>query len=162
MSIDARPSVPDRYRAVIDRAAELRAAQEGVRRRRALTIVRYGDVVTLAAALWLTCAPYALGYTGTGRLDGFWSDALAGAVLGIAALVRLSDPDGALAVRVGSVLVAGWLTAAPFTLGYSGGAAPKATVNEVAVGALVVLVTLLGLRALAVSRPTPRGAVPTG
>ncbi|HEY6744337.1 MAG TPA: SPW repeat protein [Mycobacteriales bacterium] len=111
--------------------------------------MRAADLATLAAAVWLICAPYVLNYTGTGRLDGFWSDPVTGAVLGLAALVRLADPDRAVLVRWASLLLGGWLVAAPFLLGYGAGSAPRATANEIAVGAVVAILAGVSLRAAA-------------
>lgn len=115
----------------------------------ALRVVRTADVVTLGLGLWLLAAPYALNYSGGGGLDGVWNDAIAGAVISLAALVRLAEPGGGVVVRAGSILLGGWLMLAPAVLGYVGGTAPKATANEITVGVLVALLALTSLLASA-------------
>jgi hypothetical protein len=152
MTVGADGSTREAYRAVLLRAVDSRAADVRARSRRAATVARWCDVVTLLVAGWLTCAPYVVGYTGTGGLDGFWSDAVGGAVLGATALVRLADPLGARVVRVAGVLVGGWLATAPFTLGYGDGSTPRATLDEVLVGALVVVASVGSLAAVTSAR----------
>jgi hypothetical protein len=121
-------------------------------------VLRAADLATLAGAVWLVCAPYVLNYTGIGRLDGFWTDTLTGAVIGLVALVRLADPDRAVLVRWASILLGVWLAAAPFLLGYAAGSAPRATANEIAVG--VVIALLAGVSVLVTARPGPRADRP--
>jgi hypothetical protein len=144
MTVTDRDSAHELYRAAFAPRPELDAALRQSARRAA----RAADVLTLVAGLWLICAPYTLSYTETARsLDGYWNDALAGAVIGLAALVRLADPLGAVAVRVGVLALGCWLVAAPFLLGYGGADAPRATANEMVTGVLVALLAVVSLRA---------------
>ncbi len=150
MSVDKGQSTRDLYRAAFAGSEiEEPDREDGRSGRRAQRFVRAADVVTLGLGLWLLGAPYALNYNGGGGLDGFWNDAIVGAVVSLAALVRLADPGRGAAVRVGSILLGVWLLLAPAVLGYVGGAAAKATANEVTVGVLVAVLALISLLASA-------------
>ena len=139
----------ERYQAVFAPRPEL----DGAARASARRVVLGTDVLTLLAAVWLIAAPYVLSYTDTGLgIDGYRTDAAAGALFGLAALVRLGHPFGAIALRVGCLAMAAWLVVAPFAFGYGGGTAPRATANEVAVGVLVGVLAAVSLRAGAIGR----------
>lgn len=138
-----------RYQAVFAPRPEL----DGAARDSARRLVLVTDVLTLLAAVWLVVSPYVLSYTDTGLgVDGYRTDAAAGALFGLAALVRLGHPFGAIALRVGSLAIAAWLVVAPFAFGYGGGMAPRATVNEVAVGVFVAVLAAVSLRAGVIGR----------
>ncbi len=155
MSVDKGQSTRDLYRAAFAGSEfEEPDREDGRSGHRSRRVVRVADVVTLGLGLWLLGAPYALNYNGGSGLDGFWNDAIVGAVVSLAALVRLAEPGRGAAVRVGSILLGGWLLLAPAVLGYVGGTAPKATANEVTVGVLVAVLALISLLASA-SVPKP-------
>ncbi len=155
MNADEGRSTRDLYQAAFT-SSEAPQSHRDVGRSggRARRVVRAADVATLVLGLWLLGAPYALNYNGAGGLDGFWNDAIVGAAVSLAALVRLGEPDRGAMVRVGSILLGAWLLLAPAVLGYVGGSSPRATANEVTVGILVAVLSLVSLLASA-SVPKP-------
>lgn len=149
MTTQEKETAHELYRAAFAPRPELDAAE----RARLKRLVIVCDWLTLLAGVWLIGAPYTLGYSGAVRgSDGFWNDAVVGAVIGLAALIRLGRPLAAVPVRLASVLLGGWLVVAPLTLGFGGAGAPRAVLDDLVVGMLVLLSATVALRSIAVAR----------
>ncbi|GHF32432.1 hypothetical protein FHX82_005140 [Amycolatopsis bartoniae] len=91
------------------------------------------------AAVWLGFAPFALHYhfaTLNGAAD--INDVDVALVVATLALVRMIAPRDLPWLSVVNAALGAWLVASPFVLGYAG-SAPRATVNEIAVGTALVL-----------------------
>lgn len=97
--------------------------------------------LNLLLGLWLIMAPFTLDYTNSGGgLDGYWNDVVIGAAIGILALLRIAGPARFAPLSWVNFVLGGWLVIAPFVLAYNRGTdAPEATWNDVAVGALVIV-----------------------
>jgi SPW repeat len=102
--------------------------------------------LSVAAGAWLLVAPFALSYSTTGTgFRAYWNDVVVGvAVIAVAAL-QIAAPGRLSALPPLAAALGGWLAAAPFVLGFaSNDGAPGAVVNDVLVGALLVVLALLG------------------
>lgn len=96
--------------------------------------------LTVAAGAWLLVAPLALSYPTTGvGFRAHWNDVLVGIAVIAFAVPRLASPDRTAVLTPVSAVLGGWLVAAPFLLGFSG---TRAGVNDVLVGALLVLLAV--------------------
>ncbi|GAA0220728.1 hypothetical protein GCM10009539_02440 [Cryptosporangium japonicum] len=101
------------------------------------------------AAAWVVLADQVLG---NGSSTALWSDALAGALLGAAVIIRLLVPRPAV-LSMGTAWAAGvWLVAAPLVLGYTDDSANWPAVwHDVTLGFAVMIVATIG--ALAAREP---------
>ena len=118
---------------------------EHLRRQRAEVVATLPSRITVAAGAWLLVAPFVLSYSPTAAsFHAYWNDAAAGIALVFAGLLRLTLSGRATWLAALSAGLGGWLVAAPFVLGFAAtGDALRATVNEVAVGILVVVLAVL-------------------
>ena len=110
--------------------------------------------LSFAAGAWLLVAPFALSYSTTGTgFRAYWNDVVVGvAVIAVAAL-QIAAPGRLSALPPLAAALGGWLAAAPFVLGFaSNDGASGAVVNDVLVGALVVVLALVGRSLAADSR----------
>jgi hypothetical protein len=109
--------------------------------------------LALGAGVWLTAAPFLLGYSTTGTgFRAYWNDVAVGLAVVAVLLPRVAVPARAATRLVTVTLVLGaWLAAAPFVLGFAT-VLVRAAVNDVLVG--LALVVLAGLA-------LPREPVPT-
>lgn len=101
---------------------------------------------TLLLGVWLAVTPLLWTYGDTGGgFDARWNDVLVGVALAAVGAARLTRPIRLItATALGGVL-GGWLTIAPFLLGYGFGAdSTRATANDVLVGTIVAGLAMLG------------------
>jgi hypothetical protein len=105
------------------------------------------SALVFIAGIWLIIAPFSLDYRNTGgEFSGYWNDVVIGVALAAVALVRIVSPVATAPLSVINVLLGMWLIIAPFILGYNEGAdAAAATVNDIIVGVLVVLLATVSL-----------------
>ncbi|GAA0220759.1 SPW repeat domain-containing protein [Cryptosporangium japonicum] len=106
-------------------------------------------------AFWLVVAPSVLGYGsaipglgGMWRFGGTWNDATVGALLFVLVTGRLSFPEAASWCLAACAVLGGWLTLAPFALGYDATfATSHALRNDVLIGAVVAVLGVTGVAA---------------
>ena len=110
------------------------------------------SALNFLAGVWLVLAPFALDYENLGPgFDGRWNDIVIGIAVAVVALVRMVAPYRSVGIAAINVGLGGWLVVAPFVLAYNAaGAAGAATLNDVIVGAFVLVVAAvsaaLGIR----------------
>ncbi|GAA3223781.1 hypothetical protein GCM10017691_11120 [Pseudonocardia petroleophila] len=106
------------------------------------------------AGVWLVLAPFVLDYPDiSGGFDARWNDRVVGAAIAVVAVVRMVSPNRTVGVGLVNVVLGAWLVAAPFLLFYNDDrVATAATVNDIAVGALVIALACAS-RALSRRRP---------
>jgi hypothetical protein len=102
--------------------------------------------LSLAAGAWLLIAPFALSYSTTGTgFRAYWNDVLVGIAVIAVAAPRIALPGRIPALLPFAAALGGWLAAAPFLLAFaSRSGAPRAAVNDVLAGVLLVLLAVLG------------------
>ncbi len=102
--------------------------------------------VTLVAGIWLVLAPLAWNYGEIGvGLDASRNDLLLGLVVTALGAVRLAGRIRLLLATALGIAAGLWLLVAPFALAYGFGAdSTRATINDLVVGLLVVIVTVIG------------------
>jgi hypothetical protein len=112
--------------------------------------------LAVAAGAWLLVAPFVLSYSTAGAgFRAYWNDVLVGIAVIAVAAPQIAAPRRLPALPSVGVVLGTWLAAAPFLLGYAAaGGAPHAALNDVLVGALLVLLAVLG-RSLGRRRPDP-------
>ena len=104
-----------------------------------------GGLVFLAA-MWLTISSFSLYYRDTGRYDAFWNGAVVGLAIAVLFLVRVVRPAETTSLGWVTAAMGGWLVAAPFVLDFSSAENASLTVwNDIVVGVLVLVLSLLGL-----------------
>ena len=105
------------------------------------------SALVFIAGIWLIIAPFSLDYRNTGGdFNGYWNDVVIGVALAAVALVRIVSPVATAPLSVINVLLGMWLIIAPFILGYNDGSdAAAATVNDIVVGLIVVVLAAVSL-----------------
>jgi hypothetical protein len=93
---------------------------------------------------WLVAAPMVLGHDSLLIPFAGFNDVLVGLVLVGSALLRVLLPAETAPLSLLNLLLGGWLIAAPFIRGYQG--VLPATVNDVTVGAVVIVLALASWR----------------
>jgi hypothetical protein len=114
-------------------------------------------LLAFLAGIWLVLAPFVLDYqhTGTG-INGRVNDVVVGCGIVLAASVRMISPPTTTPWSIVNLLLGVWLVAAPFLLAYNERSdAVVATVNDMAVGAVVALLATVSWR-LTRSARSPR------
>lgn len=89
------------------------------------------NALTFLAAVWLLLAAISLDHTTAGR----WNDLVVGTAITLVALTRAISPRSIPWLDWINVALGGWLVTAPLLLGYD---TPTASVNDVAVGLVVI------------------------
>ncbi|MHA6783330.1 SPW repeat protein [Pseudonocardia saturnea] len=107
------------------------------------------------AGVWLVLAPFVLDYPDIrSGFDAQWNDRVVGAAIAVVAVVRMASPNRTASLGWINVGLGAWLVAAPFVLFYNDDrVATAATVNDIAIGVLVVALAC-GSRALSLRRPS--------
>lgn len=96
--------------------------------------VQTASSTNVLLGIWLIIAPFALAYFHTA--SAVWNDIIVGAVIVVAAGVRVSAPSNNVGLSWLNVVLGAWLVIAPFALGNR---AITANVwNDVVVGLVVV------------------------
>lgn len=117
----------------------------GDRQREATAWAALPMALAFAAGVWLLLAPTVLSYADAGVDAASWNDRIVGPALAVLAVVQIVTPVAVTALGLAVAILGAWLVVAPFLLGYDG--APRAVVNDVLVGAgVVVLAALAAVR----------------
>jgi hypothetical protein len=95
--------------------------------------------INLILGVWLIVAPFVLAYS-TGHVAAASNDVVLGLLLVGGSLWLLAERSGYLAVTAFETACGVWLMLAPFVL--HGRAAPHVLANNVAIGAIVLIVSL--------------------
>jgi hypothetical protein len=137
----AEPGRPEPRRVEYRSAAPVTAAPVTV----APVPVRRGraDALALLAAVWVVVAAVPLAYLPTGRFDMFWNDTTVGVAAAAVTMVRLARTGLAPSTTGITLVLGGWLVAAPFVLGY--GHQPyerPAQWNDLVSGAAIAVLSL--------------------
>jgi hypothetical protein len=121
------------------------------------------DAVALLAAVWVVVAAVPLAYLPTGRFDMLWNDATVGIAAATVTMVRLTRTGMAPSTTGVTLVLGGWLVAAPFVLGY--GHQPyerPAQWSDLASGAAIAVLSLATMVTARARRPAdpvpPRSA----
>jgi hypothetical protein len=120
----------------------MRTSESGDARTRRLhqhmlrSTVLTGSGVTLVFGIWLTVAPFVLGY---GDGDPYWNDIVFGAVIVVLALIRVSGAYGASWLSYLNALAGMWVFAAALWLDDSA----VARWNDLVAGAVVMALALV-------------------
>lgn len=116
--------------------------------------VRFRDVLAgfpsalvFLAGVWLLVNPFLIDHPVMATGDSaVWNDMLVGGVLAVLGGIRSVAPFATVWAAWITVVIGGWLIAAPYALGYRApGDARAVTVNDVIIGAVVIALTLVGL-----------------
>ncbi len=105
--------------------------------------------INFVLGIWLICAPFALGYSGTSHVAA-GEDVVLGILIAAFSLWVASAVDSLMGVSWLVLLFGLWTAVAPFLLGYSRIAAARN--NDVPVG---IVVLILALIRSAYARPRP-------
>lgn len=106
----------------------------------------FPSAMVFLSGVWLLVVPFLIEHPGTAAgVNAVWNDVGAGLVLVVLGATRAVSPFSTLWAGWLTLLVGGWLIAAPYVLGYRGGDAAGATANDVVVGAVVIGLTVVGL-----------------
>jgi hypothetical protein len=117
-----------------------------------------GALVFLAA-IWLLVSSFPLYYRNTGRYDAFWNDLVIGLAVAVVFLVRVVRPADTRSLAWVTATMGGWLMVAPYVLGYGAtDSASLAVWNDLAVGLVVLVLSLAGLAMTASSAQKPTGS----
>ncbi|WP_434441664.1 SPW repeat domain-containing protein [Lentzea sp. E54] len=108
--------------------------------------------LNVLAGIWLMVAATMFDYRTIGAgLDGRWIDLAVGFAIVVVALTRAIAPRAVARIGWGiNVLLGTWLIIAPLLLGHGGG---SVVVNDIVVGAVVVVLTCLSLALTKKARP---------
>ena len=108
--------------------------------------------------IWLAATPLLWTYGDTsGGFDARWNDALVGLALTSVGVARLTRPVRLVTATAVGGLLGGWLTIAPFLLGYGFGPdSTRATLNDMLVGMIVAALTVIGYLSAREGAPTGR------
>lgn len=103
------------------------------------------SAVTFLAGVWLVLSPFVLDYAPAAQGFGaYWNDLVVGSAIAMLALVRAVSPRNVPWFSVVNVALGTWLVFAPMVLDYAEGVnTTRATLNDMIVGALVVIMAAL-------------------
>lgn len=129
------------------------ALPAGERREQSMSLVPYRyalgslpNAIVLLSGVWLLVCAWLIEHPGTvGGMNAAVVDIVVGLLLVVFGGVRAVSSFSARWAGVVTLLLGGWLIAAPFVLGYRGGEEGAATANDVVTGAVVVVMSVLGL-----------------
>ncbi|ACU95885.1 SPW repeat domain-containing protein [Saccharomonospora viridis] len=129
------------------------ALPAGERREQSMSLVPYRyalgslpNAIVLLSGVWLLVCAWLIEHPGTvGGMNAAVADIVVGLLLIGFGGMRTASPFSLRRAGVATLLLGGWLIAAPFALGYRGGEEGAATVNDVVTGAVVVVMSVLGL-----------------
>lgn len=116
------------------------------------------SALVFLAGVWLVLAPFVLDYPDIGGgFDGRWNDRVVGAAIAVVAVMRMVTPNRTVAFGLINVGLGAWLVAAPFVLFYDDDrVATAATVNDIAVGVLVIALACASRALSRRARSAPR------
>lgn len=136
--------MPEHENHRLDNGRELTPDQRA-RQNRAWPLIP--SVLIAVAGVWLLLAPTLLRYTDSGIDTASWNDRILGPAVTVIALLRLVWPGATTALSLINAALGCWLIAAPFAVGYDD--APRALRNDIALGAIILVLALLSARARA-------------
>lgn len=101
--------------------------------------------IAFLTGVWLAIAPFLLHYAHPEEgFEGYWHDIVLGGAVAVLALARSLAPQRVRWLGLVTVVLGLWLVLAPLVLGYQEwSGSPTAAVNSIAVGAIVVVMSLL-------------------
>ncbi|HEY3465092.1 MAG TPA: hypothetical protein VGL47_08165 [Amycolatopsis sp.] len=108
------------------------------------------NALTFLTGLWLALSPSQLDQElSGGGFNGFWNDVLVGAVVLLCGAAQLVAPSSAHRWRPVLPIAGTWLIVAPIVLGYNHGTpAPATTTGDVAAGAVILALWVIGVTVL--------------
>lgn len=107
------------------------------------------NALTFLAAVWLLLAAVSFDHTTAGR----WNDLVVGTAVTLVALTRAISPRSIPWLDWISIVLGGWLVAAPLLLDHD---TPAASVNDVVVGLVVIALASVSVAISRRARSMPR------
>jgi hypothetical protein len=102
------------------------------------------NVAAFLAGVWLLVSPFLLEHPDTvAGFNAVWNDVVLGIAVALLAAVRVVAPFTSRGAGWVLVVLGVWLVLAPFVLGLT--SAPPVVVNDIVVGAIVLVFTLAGM-----------------
>ncbi|SFQ58948.1 SPW repeat-containing protein [Amycolatopsis arida] len=105
----------------------------------------FPNALAMLAGVWLVVSPWLLDHPGTAAgFNAAWNDILVGVLVFLVAGARAVSPYATLPWSWVPIVLGIWLVAAPYVLGFAAESRPV-TVNDIVMGALIAVLTAVGV-----------------